>query len=63
MLILTPFRNSAYKIVKAIKLCLGNSSIVSHWDKFQDEFGGDPGALDENEEEEVEEEERRKTKN
>ena len=40
VLILTPFRGSALKIVKAIKNCLGKTSTISQWEKFEEEFEG-----------------------
>ena len=41
VLILTPFRGSALKFVKAIKKCLGKTSTISQWDKFEEEFEGE----------------------
>ena len=39
ILILAPFRGSAFDIVTCIKQCLGKSSTISQWDKFEEEFG------------------------
>ena len=54
VLILCPFRGTACKIVKAMKTFLGNTSTISQYKKFIDEFGSsDSDEVDEAEEDEL----------
>ena len=39
ILILCPFRSTAYRIIEKIRLILGENTSISNWEKFIEEFG------------------------
>ena len=57
VLILCPYRGTAFKIIESIKNILGDNTSMSNKEKFEEEFGPPDDDSDEEEEDEEEEEE------